>query len=172
MAASAEEWSGQWALKLIPVQPVKAAGMQWRFIQEAPWLIWELSEGRRGRHWVRGFREANCTHTYCTRTNTHTWISTHTNMQALNSTCKPSSHWNLVCVLLASAKCRVLIVCVCLRAPGPQCLISPLEDWNISSRNSQFFSLQKKHSWFFPKRDTVVFSRRRTLSSPRHTGQS
>ncbi|TNN39160.1 hypothetical protein EYF80_050666 [Liparis tanakae] len=37
-----------------PSAAVKGRGNAEEVILEAPWLIWELSEGRTGRHWVHG----------------------------------------------------------------------------------------------------------------------
>lgn len=125
MAASAEEWSGQLALKLIPVQPVKGCGGMQRRLYWKPhgWSGSCLKAGQAGTGCMGEERLTARTHI---RTNTHMWILTHTNMQAHNSTRKPSSHCNLVCVrvcvcvsvcqgvcvLVGSAKCRVLIACV------------------------------------------------------------
>jgi len=40
--------------KTDPSAAVKGRGNAEEVILEAPWLIWELSEGRTGRHWVHG----------------------------------------------------------------------------------------------------------------------
>lgn len=71
MAASAEEWSGQLALKLIPVQPLQVVGMQRRLYWKPHGWSWScLKAGQAGTGCMGEERLTARTHT-----NTHMWIS-------------------------------------------------------------------------------------------------
>lgn len=74
---------GAGSSKTDPSATIKGRGNAEEVTLEAPWLIWELSKGRTGRHWGFGLGKTKCRCTHMNaRSHTHTNININTHKHA------------------------------------------------------------------------------------------